>query len=118
MRSGAAQEIVLFALVRFNFVHRIFKPTSTTGMSGAAPSALRSALDSSIRACADRLYYKSFSFSLKYSTSKFNCGGAVISICEPDRKKIENGGTVWFQGIFCPLCCKYRRGVICSIFLS
>ena len=31
---------------------RKFKPTSTT-MSGAAPSALRSALDSTIRACAD-----------------------------------------------------------------
>ena len=38
------------------FWDRKFKPTSTTtAMSGAAPSALRSALNSSIQACADWL---------------------------------------------------------------
>ena len=51
-------EIVLCLLVRFfsssvRVLGRKFKPTSTTDMSGAAPSALRSALDSSIQACAD-----------------------------------------------------------------
>ena len=37
------------------FENRKLKLTSTTAMSGAAPSALRSALDSSIKACADYL---------------------------------------------------------------
>ena len=37
------------------FLDRKFKPTSTTATSGAAPSALRSALDSSIQAYAQTL---------------------------------------------------------------
>ena len=38
---------------------RKFKPTSTTDTSGAAPSALRSALDSSIQAYAQTLVWPS-----------------------------------------------------------
>ena len=39
---------VILQQLRYVFGHGNFKPTSTTDTSGAAPSALRSALDSSI----------------------------------------------------------------------
>ena len=92
--DGADWVIYLRALVRFSswvFELRKFKPTSTTDMSGAAPSAFRSALDSIIRTRAAWRSSFSFSLSVKDTTSKCSCGGAGdIIIHEPDRKQIEH----------------------------
>ena len=65
-KQASCVEMVLgsfvFLLVWFSsyvFGLRKFKPTSTTDTSGAAPSALRSALDSSIQAYAQTLVWPS-----------------------------------------------------------